>query len=202
MYELKNDQFYKIIQQYNRCVVEYCLMADDKAYQGIKSHKEAINFAMLTVNDRSIEDEIKFAAKYEKEIADKLVPWSSDIEKAKAVRIDTNTFLFVPKVLHKNRFGMSFYDCDWTNQHTGDTVPYWYAFLESPYAGTEYAPEDFLRVNHILFPKGTDTLEVYEWTTDWSDYFDDGHEWWGASCWSVYDQMLNRYVVILVSSTD
>ena len=47
-----------------------------------------------------------------------------------------------------------------------------------------------------------DVLEIYEWTTDWSDYFDAGHEWYGACCWSVYDRSMNRYVVMLVSATD
>ncbi len=44
--------------------------------------------------------------------------------------------------------------------------------------------------------------DLYEWTTDWSDFFDDGHEWYGACCWSVYDKTMNRYVVMLVSATD
>jgi hypothetical protein len=43
---------------------------------------------------------------------------------------------------------------------------------------------------------------IYEWTTDWSDYYDDGHEWYGACCWSIYDGSVNRYVVLLVSATD
>ena len=60
----------------------------------------------------------------------------------------------------------------------------------------------FRKVNSALFPEGTDELEVYEWTTDWSNYFDDGHEWWGAACWSVYDKNMNRYVVIMASATD
>ena len=49
---------------------------------------------------------------------------------------------------------------------------------------------------------GTDKLDIYEWTTDWSDYFDDGHEWYGACCWSIYDKSMDRYVVMLVSATD
>ncbi|MBP5293222.1 MAG: hypothetical protein J6023_03735 [Clostridia bacterium] len=57
-------------------------------------------------------------------------------------------------------------------------------------------------MNRALFPKGTSGLEVYEWTTDWSDYFDDGHEWWGAVCYTVYDKLLERFVVIMASATD
>lgn len=65
-----------------------------------------------------------------------------------------------------------------------------------------YGPEDFELVNRTLFPEGTDMLEVYDWTTDWSNYFDAGREWWGTMCYSIYDQKTNRYAVIMASSTD
>ena len=61
---------------------------------------------------------------------------------------------------------------------------------------------DFDRVNAALFPNGTDGLEVYRWTTDWSDYFDDGHEWWGTLCLTVYDKSTGRFAVLLASATD
>ena len=59
-------------------------------------------------------------------------------------------------------------------------------------------------IDHYLFKSGngTDALDIYEWSTDWSDYFDDGHEWYGACCWSVYDKSMDRFVVMLVSATD
>ena len=75
------------------------------------------------------------------------------------------------------------------------------AFLRPPYP-VNYTDADFDRVNAALFPKGTDGLEVYEWTTDWSDYFDEGHEWWGTLCLTVYDRALDRFAVILASATD
>ena len=75
------------------------------------------------------------------------------------------------------------------------------AFLYPPHEN-HYTGKDFVRVNAALFPNGTDGLEVYEWTTDWSDYFDEGHEWWGALCLTVYDNTLDRFVVIMASATD
>ena len=60
----------------------------------------------------------------------------------------------------------------------------------------------FRRVNRALFPHGTEHLIVLAWTTDWSDYFDEGHEWWGAGCWTVYDALAERCAVILASATD
>lgn len=72
----------------------------------------------------------------------------------------------------------------------------------SPPSGIRYYDKDFDRVNAALFPNGSDGLEVYKWTTDWSEYFDDGHEWWGELCYTVYDKTLDRFVVIMASSTD
>lgn len=88
---------------------------------------------------------------------------------------------------------------------TAEEIPgrltYRRAFLKPPY-GCNYTEADFDKVNATLFPSGTDSLEIFEWSTDWSDYFDDGHEWWGALCLSIYDRRLKRFVIILASATD
>ena len=75
------------------------------------------------------------------------------------------------------------------------------AFLYPPHRNG-VTGKDFVRVNAALFPEGTDSLEGYEWDTDWSEYFDDGHEWWGTLCLTVYDKNLDRFVVIMASATD
>ena len=75
------------------------------------------------------------------------------------------------------------------------------AFLYPPHENS-YTGKDFVRVNAALFPNGTDGLEVYEWSTDWSEYFDEGREWWGTLCLTVYDKTLDRFAVIMASATD
>ena len=75
------------------------------------------------------------------------------------------------------------------------------AFLKPPHTNS-YSDADFYKINAALFPNGTGGLEVYEWTTDWSEYFDEGHEWWGTLCLTVYDKALNRFAVIMSSATD
>ena len=83
----------------------------------------------------------------------------------------------------------------------GGKLGYRRAFLSPPY-GSVYTDADFDKVNAALFPNGTDGLEIYEWTTDWSEYFDDGREWWGTLCLTVYDETLDRFAVIMASATD
>ena len=69
-------------------------------------------------------------------------------------------------------------------------------------AGDGFTDRDFALVNAALFPNGADELEIYEWDTDWSDYFNDGREWWGTLCLTVYDGTLRRFAVITASATD
>ena len=107
--------------------------------------------------------------------------WRYDVNRARGKRIDAGV-LFSPEEPKK---GLS----------------YRRAFLHPPH-GTAYTGADFDRVNAALFPRGTEELEVYEWTTDWSDYFDDGREWWGTLCLTVYDRAMDRFAVILASATD
>lgn len=75
------------------------------------------------------------------------------------------------------------------------------AFLQPPH-GCDYAEDAFSRLTEALFPGGTRALEAFEWTTNWSAYFDDGREWWGTLCNTVYDRACDRFVVILASATD
>ena len=83
----------------------------------------------------------------------------------------------------------------------GDGLNYRKAFLHPPY-GDVYSNDDFDRINSVLFPRGADGLEVYRWTTGWSEYFDEGNEWWGTLCLTIYDKHLDRFVIIMASATD
>lgn len=93
------------------------------------------------------------------------------------------------------------YEKERHNLGHGYKRPYWFLFLDPPHK-TNYKIDDFIKINNILFPKGKDNLEIYDWNVEWSNYFDDGLEWWGAGAISIYDKLLDRYVIILASSTD
>ena len=90
---------------------------------------------------------------------------------------------------------------DFFEQPVSNKKSYRYLFLNPPH-GCDYTEEAFQKLNHMLFPNGLENLEIYDWSTDWSNYFDDGNEWWGARCVSIYDKSLDRFVVIGASATD
>ena len=187
MYEIKNDDFYNYIKQYDSDTeyhfvgeVEYHILKDDKPYEGLKSHRKALIA-----------------------VFDQLLPLAYDIDKAQPTALDKNDFFYCPNVIKTDYYGNVHYDAEWKpdDDNFGTSVPYWYALME-PVHGKNNRPEDFKKVNEVLFPNSTDKLDIYEWTTDWSDLFDAGHEWYGACCWSVYDKRMDRYVVMLLSATD
>lgn len=203
-----NDAFYDYIKRYDTDSeyhlvgeVHYYLLCDDKPYEGIISHKEALRVVFDRLAKQSVEEMENARMMFGDDFAAKLSPLVYDVDKARPSSLDPQAFLYCPNVVKVRYYGDVDYDAEWGPTNCGTTVPYWYALME-PVHGKRNKPEDFKKVNEALFPNGTDPLEICEWTTDWSDYFDAGHEWYGACCWSVYDKTLNRYAVLLVSATD
>ncbi len=210
MKRIEHDAFYDFIKRYDSDSeyhlvgeVEYHLLSDDKPYEGVNSHREALRFVFDWLAKQSIDNKERARIMFGDEYADRMRPLDHDVEKAQPSPLDRQEFFYCPNILKTDRYGNARYDAEWepNDENIGTTVPYWYALME-PVQGRRNKPEDFRKVNEALFPNGTDALEIYEWTTDWSDLFDAGHEWYGACCWSVYDKTLNRYAVMLVSATD
>jgi hypothetical protein len=210
MKRIDKDAFYEYIKQYDQDSeyhlvgeVDYNLLSDDKPYEGMKSHREALRCVFDWLVKQSIEDKENARIMFDDHVADQLRPLAYDIDKAQPSPLAPPVFFYCPNIVKTDYYGNVRYDAEWVpnDENFGTTVPYWYALME-PVHGRRNKPEDFKKVNEVLFPNGTDALDIYEWTTDWSDFFDAGHEWYGACCWSVYDKSLNRYVVMLVSATD
>ena len=208
MQEITSDVFYDHIDRYDPNgedhyvgEVEYHLLCDDKPYEGMESHREALNCVFDRLVKMCIE-EIEIARRdFDDGSADRMHPWVYDIDKAEAVLLDPEVFFYCPEIVKVDYYGNVFYDAEWKPDNCGTSVPYWYALME-PVQGRRNKPEDFKKVNEALFPNGIHALDIFEWTTDWSDYFDAGHEWYGSCCWSIYDREMDRYAVLLVSATD
>ena len=60
----------------------------------------------------------------------------------------------------------------------------------------------FLTVVEDLFAGFEPGSVVYRYPTDFSNYFDAGHEWWGAGLWTVYTPSRPWLMGIAASSTD
>lgn len=163
---------------FNRLIAEYPDIVCD--YCLVNSYDQNANtlgvFPYLGVDSHRLALECAF-----RELSEGGDKWSYDTKATKCRKLKS-TALFAPTG-----------GDNWLN--------YRKAFLCPPH-GNSYTDRDFERVNDVLFPGGTECLEVYRWTTDWSDYFDEGHEWWGALCLTVYDKSLDRFVVIMASATD
>lgn len=172
MYVIKEDDFYELIAEYPDRAVDYCIVANDEKYNGLDSHKKALFLAATKL----------FAA---------CGGWTFDIRSAAAKEAEAKAFFTLSEQLH---------NCKITEKKEY-SVSYWRAFLMPPH-GNSYTDDDFVRINSVLFPNGTDGLEVYEWSTDWSDYFAEGREWWGALCVTIYDKTLARFVIMMSSASD
>lgn len=175
---LKDDALNQILSQYD-LDIDHWLLTDVASYLGEASHKKAVLYAIHQYD--STIDEGKMRAK----------------------AISASEFFSEPPTPYKQtKCGVTaFINPELHNQSMGEHLKYWYAFLEPPYKN-KYDINDFRAFNAALFPQGTDGLEIFSWNTDWSDFFNAGHEWWGAGCWSIYDKLTNKYVIILASCTD
>jgi hypothetical protein len=62
--------------------------------------------------------------------------------------------------------------------------------------------KDFLKNVLHINDLNNNTFEIYEWSNDWSNYFDAGKEWWGTFYWSILNKTKNKITIIAASTTD
>jgi hypothetical protein len=79
------------------------------------------------------------------------------------------------------------------------------AFFHPPYglqgsAGGKAAL--FAGINRFVLGDDPTRAKIFFWSTDWSNYFDDGHEWWGDFYWTIRPAVSDRLVVVGASTTD
>jgi hypothetical protein len=95
-----------------------------------------------------------------------------------------------------------------TVRSIGDYVTQGYtdAFLRPPYpfggSLTNFEIGSFFLEFNSTILGDLDTMLIYEWSTEFSDYFEDGKEWWGSFFWTVYNAEKDWFVSILASTTD
>jgi hypothetical protein len=92
MHEIENDYFYDFVKQYDPDSeyyivgeVEYHLLTDNKPYEGLRSHRDAL----IAVFDH-------------------LHPLVYDINKAQSKALDQNNFFYCPKIVKTDYYGNVF----------------------------------------------------------------------------------------------
>lgn len=185
MKELVNDPIYKKLEtDYDELLLDYILLGLDGEYMGEESHKEAVIAAITCLGTRG-----RVGNCYDRGA------FTMEPEQMRWERIDVDDFFY------EGNNGWILTPEEILYKESADQMNYWYAFFEPPY-GTPYTVEDFRKINHMLFPVSQKDLEIYRWNDAFSDYFDDGKEWWGTAMWSVYDKAMRRFVVIGASLSD
>lgn len=184
MTEVKNHKVYELLKnKFEEICLDYVILTSEEEYEGENTHRKAVIEAFQILNTRHV-----VGNHYNYKI-------NIETDKMRASRSSIEELLELP--------------CDdyYDSRPSGNRcytipspLPYWYAFLEPPY-GTSYLKSDFIVFNQILFPNKEET-EVYRWNDDFSNYFDDGKEWWGTGLWTIYDKKTRVYVVIGASLTD
>jgi hypothetical protein len=79
------------------------------------------------------------------------------------------------------------------------------AFFHPPHSleGTSSEKAElFAAINRYVLGADPERAEIFCWSTSWSNYFDAGHEWWGAFYWTIRPDRAQHIVVVAASSTD
>jgi hypothetical protein len=79
------------------------------------------------------------------------------------------------------------------------------AFFNPPHSMSGSAAEKqelFNGINRYVLGDDPESAEILSWSTDWSNYFEAGNEWWGAFFWTVRPFGSKRIAVVGASSTD
>ncbi len=181
MHELTEDKFYQILEQnYPELLLDYVLLSFEGAYLGKESHKKAVLEAIAVFNTRQ-------------RVGNRLNPphFYAHEDNMHCIRYSIQDFFSDKESTWHCRFRI-----------TPSHMTYWQAFSEPPYT-VPYTREDFHKINHLLFPvQFRNDLEIYSWNDEFSNYFDDGKEWWGTALWSIYDKWMQRFIIIGASLSD
>ena len=198
MMELTDHPAQKYITALRRggVVVDYAIFQHDTAGRGLEEHRLAADMAMRHISERweeyvaqTMKDNPKLQYKQFKHYHwDVSLATATPYPAAKLLEPLTDPY-YVNKPKTASRTVV-----------TTEGGEYAYAFLEPPYAN-KFVLKDWMHLNALLF-SSPDNLEVYRWTDNWSNYFEDGKEWWGTFFWTVFDRGHGCFVVIAASSTD
>ncbi len=173
----------KISNKYPKLLLDFVILEIDGNYLGEITHRKAIKTVFEIFNKRE-------------QVANRIIRQYTFDEKELVSYKYTSEEFFSKE---RKRFKQ---ESDTVTSILDLKMNYWDAFSYPPYP-TPYDENDFDKLNHMLFPQQhREDFEIYSWNDEFSNYFDDGKEWWGTGMWSIYDKHLNRITVVGASLSD
>ena len=197
MTELTDHPVYQLLEtRYDGCLLDFVILCPDGPCEGEPSHKQAVLEAFGLLNGR------KRVSNHHMEYGFRV---TVEPERMEAHPIAWEELTWLPERFPRTRKEREQQERELRRQgerysERWDVMSLGYAFLRPPY-GLDAWGEDLDRLCQVLFPD-RDSLEILSWNDDWSNYFDDGKEWWGTACWSVYDRRADTFTVIGASLSD
>jgi hypothetical protein len=187
-------------------VIDYILIDCESAETNAETHRNAAIFALQVLAAR-LDAYFEPILQARSEKREKYFQIKVNPEKAQGERISLEQLLGraydmqqqkIVSVWKENTDGSRV-------SKTGSTQGYAEAFSDTPY-NVQMKLEDintlFEDINNAAFGGLRQDLEVYEWSNDWSTYFDAGNEWWGSFLWTVKHPTQKVIAAIGASTTD
>jgi hypothetical protein len=205
---IPDTQFKSLLESAEQAdiVIDYVLIDCEAAEINAETHQQAAIFA-LQILAKKLDEYFTLLVQERNGKRDDFFQIKTNPEKSRGERISLEHFLGraydmqqqkIVSVWNENTDGSRV-------SKTGSTQGYAEAFSDTPY-NVQMKLEDintlFEDINNAAFDGLRQDLEVYEWSNDWSTYFDAGNEWWGSFLWTVKHPTQNVIVAIGASTTD
>lgn len=171
------------------CVFDFRMLTfDPTATPGEAEHRLALQILFETINERARLWRLELIAKDARYAKQRWPDLTPDLAQAR------------PQAL----------DLEAVRELARDDGPLCRAFRDPPY-GTQLQVADFREWLQVLRLYPDEGLQVFDWVGDgdaephrshWSCYFDDGKEWWGIWCLTLYNPRRRTLSALAASATD
>lgn len=226
------DELANYLEQFEKIggVVNFILAKpDDWNIPTYQLHKEAAIFTLQMIEKRRLEYFRDFVSPKYPDIPISNYTFTYDLTKIKGRPITVSQFLgpyfdlktrrLLLRGTTNNYFNNYFYAGDEekeenvvkperSNHSPYITQGFAQAFTTPPYnlVRKNTSPLElnklFLSIIVQLFDIFNEKAVIFQWSDDWSNYFDAGKEWWGSFLWTVHNTSQNYMVGVAASTTD
>ncbi len=186
-------------------VMDYVLIDCESVAVNAAVHKQAAIFA-LGVLAQQLDDYFLPLLQERNQKREDYFQIITEPDKARGEQISVQRFLGRAYDWQKQKIVSVWkISADNSRSKSGSNQGYAEAFSDTPYGiriNHEEANVLFEQINQAAFGGLQSELEIFEWSNDWSTYFNAGNEWWGSFLWTVKHPTQNLIVVIAASTTD